>query len=108
MIKEWVRGRNEAVREKEDRATAEAVLRDLDEGIWMDRDGDPPIIAMSSSRVRIATSCTTAEDLEPLPWRTPKRTWPRTVPALNVAARLGRVSLRPWSSARFPFSSLPA
>jgi hypothetical protein len=39
-IREWVRGRYRVLREREDRATTELVLRDLDEGLWMDRDGD--------------------------------------------------------------------
>jgi hypothetical protein len=39
-IREWVRGRAEVARERENRATAEIVLRDLDQGVWMDRDGE--------------------------------------------------------------------
>lgn len=39
-IREWVRGRYRILREREDRVTTEVVLRDLGEGLWLDRDGD--------------------------------------------------------------------
>jgi hypothetical protein len=40
-VKEWIRGRHKVVREREDRATARLIIRELDDGgIWLDRDGE--------------------------------------------------------------------
>ncbi len=53
-LREWIRGRHRLAREREDRATAELVLRDLAEGgLWLDRDGP---------RLRLITKATDAQD----------------------------------------------
>lgn len=40
-LKEWIRGRYRLAREREDRATAYVVFRELESGgVWLDRDGD--------------------------------------------------------------------
>ena len=41
VIRGWLSGRQQIVREREDRVTVELVLRDLPEGaLWLDRDGE--------------------------------------------------------------------
>lgn len=42
VLQEWVKGRYRLAREKEDRATAEVVLRQLGTGggVWLDREAD--------------------------------------------------------------------
>lgn len=40
-VKEWIRGKYKVAREREDRATAQVIIRELDGGgLWLDRDGE--------------------------------------------------------------------
>ncbi len=41
VLKSWLSGRQQLAREREDRATAELILRELPAGsLWLDRDGE--------------------------------------------------------------------